>query len=117
MSIFDDIKKVKENLKQYSTIEHSNANKFMCEHCGTLLPKDVARGERGHCPLCGETVLAFENDLSVDEKRYNCPRCGSSYKVENTSEECPICSTYMSVYTPSKITYNPKSKMIPTSSD
>lgn len=111
MSTLDHIKKVKENTKVYLTIEHSNAKKFACQ-CGTILVRETALKEKGHCPLCGDDVLAFETDVSLNEKRYNCPRCRSSFKFESCDDKCPICSAYMDVYAE---TTRPKnnSKVIP----
>ena len=57
--------------------------------------------------------LLQESDML--EKRFNCPKCQSSYKYTRINEcECSICHSRMLLYTPMPKTGHDKKSIVPT---
>lgn len=79
----------------------SLAKRYICPDCRTILPKQIAESEETTCPKCGHSTIPMFEDVSIDEKRFNCLTCNTSYLYERTMEPvCKVCNGLMDVYTP-----------------
>lgn len=98
----DKPKKIEEQISgTLSYDKKMNARHFRCENCKTIVPRQVFLGEDEACPKCGNTLDPMFEDVSMEEKRYNCPKCTCSFLYEAAmSQNCPVCSGYMDVYAP-----------------
>ncbi len=94
-----------ENMVNESLSNKTNKNDvpsdwMECPDCHTVLTKAVCESEDGICPKCGEHFEPLYETAKLDtERRYNCPRCKSSYPYSRVTEnECSVCNTLMVVY-------------------
>lgn len=87
-----DTKELKEEVKP---------SKWMkCSECDTVVNDKVWEHEKNICPKCGngfEPLL--ETSVLDTERRFNCPKCSSSYKYSKINEDaCAICGSLMTVF-------------------
>lgn len=74
-------------------------DRYKCQ-CGTHILGKVFEAEKGHCPKCGENMSLMTEDVDLEEKRWNCPKCDSSYPFTREIQECFVCGSYMDAYAP-----------------
>lgn len=72
---------------------------YACQ-CGTQVPSKVFESEDGKCPTCGDTMSVMNESVSLTEKRWNCPRCESSFKYSREIQECAVCGSFMDIFAP-----------------
>lgn len=98
----DEPKKIEEQVKDTLTYDKKmKATKFCCENCKTIVPRNIFLGEDEICPNCGSTFIPMFEDVSLFEKRFNCPKCKCSFLYESTMPQiCIVCSSYMDIYAP-----------------
>lgn len=78
-----------------------DADKYQCE-CGTITENEVFKYQHGKCPSCGLSLHPMNEDVSLEEKRHNCPNCKTStlYHSVTESTTCKVCGTITDVYVP-----------------
>ena len=76
--------------------------KYHCENCGIVISRAVYAQE-SICHKCGDDFVIMENTNLLNERRFVCPECNSSFRYTRINEDiCGFCHSMMTVYdTPS----------------
>lgn len=90
--------------------EERTTNKFTCNECGVVVYNTIYEHEHGKCPHCGKLMGPLFEDIDINEKRFVCPKCHTSYKYHKINEnECSICHSEMTIYEKPKVIKQNKS--------
>ncbi len=73
--------------------------KYKCD-CGTVLQEKVSILEEHKCPRCGKELHELNEDVGLIQKKLTCPKCNSYFPFEKSINECYICESYLTIYTP-----------------
>lgn len=97
----------KEQINTPETLEESvynnlypkkDSNKYICEHCKTIISKQLYESQNGQCPKCSEDTIPLFEDISLNEKRMECLTCHTSYLYDRFLESCEVCQGKLYTY-------------------